>query len=126
MDHGVDPKLLWSLLLAQIVYDESGKPAPVDFSRVAQIYRRHPMLPRGTPPLLNATEAQKVFSELVAEYEVPEGDLRAQSAAVAEPVYAKFHKNLLDKMQEDADDFSKAYAQLEQKENFPLDERLQK
>jgi len=124
---GTDKDLLWKLLLAQIVYDESNDPnVPVDFAKVAQVYRDHPLVPSNAPRFATGKDANIAFDKLLKEYEISlENDLRTKSTQLAEPLYIKFHQNLLEKMQEDVDNFGKTYRQYEVQENFPQDERLQ-
>lgn len=124
---GTDPEFLWRLLLVQLVYDQlSSSKASVDFNIVAEKYRKHPLLPHNAPVMSKGAHAETVYHELLKEYKIdtskPELE---QCQLLAEPLYASFHKNLLEQMEKDAAEFETTYRKLEEEEDFPKDERLE-
>lgn len=125
MDSIGEPELLWPLLLAQIVYDELSRTSSVDFNTVATTYRNHPLLPEQAPLLNNASSAAQLYTDLLKEYNIDTKLERVvQAQKLAEPLYAKFHQNLLERMQNDVLDFESTYRSFEIFRNLPQDERL--
>lgn len=120
-----EPELLWPLLLAQIVYDELSRSSNVDFGTVATTYRNHPLLPEQAPLLNNAASAEQLYADLLKEHNVDTSlDRVVQAQNLAEPLYATFCRDLLERMQNDVIDFESAYRSFEEFRGLPQDERL--